>query len=316
MGPVMTTEPSPLAEPAADTTRLNGDLPRPGVSSPPARRTARGSWSRRLSRGLLQIPLLLMAIAVLFPLYFMVANSFKTDPAFARDALTIPLQPTLAKYIAAFRSADLGRYFMNSLVISVVSVAVATTIAALAAFAFAKMSFRGRESIFRVMLPAMAIPSIVLLVPQFKLMSHLDLINTRWSVIILYIGIMLPMSIYLFRNFFRAFPDQLLEAAAIDGVGPLRTFIRIVLPASRPVIFTAVIINFVFAWNELLLALVFLQNEQQRTLMVGLTLFNGLYSLDVPELMAGLTLATVPVVVVYLIGQRYLMRGLLGGIGK
>jgi ABC-type glycerol-3-phosphate transport system permease component len=316
MGPVMTTEPSSLAEPAADTTRLNADLPRPGVSPPPARRTGRRSWSRRLSRGLLQIPLLLMAIAVLFPLYFMVANSFKTDPAFARDALTIPLQPTFAKYIAAFRSADLGRYFMNSLVISVISVAVATTIAALAAFAFAKMSFRGRESIFRVMLPAMAIPSIVLLVPQFKLMSHLDLINTRWSVIILYIGIMLPMSIYLFRNFFRAFPDQLLEAAAIDGVGPLRTFIRIVLPASRPVIFTAVIINFVFAWNELLLALVFLQNEQQRTLMVGLTLFNGLYSLDVPELMAGLTLATVPVVVVYLIGQRYLMRGLLGGIGK
>jgi len=316
MGSVMTTEPSPVAEPATDTTRLNADLPRPGVSPPPARRTARGSWSRRLSRGLLQIPLLLMAIAVLFPLYFMVANSFKTDPAFARDALTIPLQPTLAKYIAAFRSADLGRYFMNSLVISVISVAVATTIAALAAFAFAKMSFRGREGIFRVMLPAMAIPSIVLLVPQFKLMSHLDLINTRWSVIILYIGIMLPMSIYLFRNFFRAFPDQLLEAAAIDGVGPLRTFIRIVLPASRPVIFTAVIINFVFAWNELLLALVFLQNEQQRTLIVGLTLFNGLYSLDVPELMAGLTLATVPVVVVYLIGQRYLMRGLLGGIGK
>jgi ABC-type glycerol-3-phosphate transport system permease component len=257
-----------------------------------------------------------MAIAVLFPLYFMVANSLKTDSAFARNALTIPLEPTLAKYIAAFRSADLGRYFLNSLVISVVSVAVATTIAALAAFAFAKMRFLGREAIFRVTLPAMAIPSIVLLVPQFKLMSHLNLINSRWSVIILYIGIMLPMSLYLFRNFFRAFPDELLEAAAIDGVGPLGTLIRIVLPASRPVIFTAVIINFVFAWNELLLALVFLQNEQQRTLMVGLTLFNGLYSLDVPELMAGMTLATVPVVVVYLIGQRHLMRGLLGGIGK
>lgn len=316
MGPVMTTEPSPVAEPITDTTGLNAGMPRRGVSPPPAGRAVRGGWSRRLSQGLLQIPLLLMAIAVLFPLYFMVANSFKSDPAFARDALTIPLRPTFAKYIAAFRSADLGRYFMNSLVISVISVAVATTIAALAAFAFAKMSFRGRETIFRVMLPAMAIPSIVLLVPQFKLMSHLDLINTRWSVIILYIGIMLPMSLYLFRNFFRAFPDQLLEAAAIDGVGPLRTFIRIVLPASRPVIFTAVIINFVFAWNELLLALVFLQNEQQRTLMVGLTLFNGLYSLDVPELMAGMTLATVPVVVVYLIGQRYLMRGLLGGIGK
>lgn len=88
------------------------------------------------------------------------------------------------------------------------------------------------------------------------------------------------------------------------------------LPASRPVIFTAVVVNFVFAWNELLLALVFLQNEQQRTLMVGVTVFSGLYSLDVPELMAGMTIATIPVVLVYLIGQRHLMRGLLGGIGK
>ena len=99
-------------------------------------------------------------------------------------------------------------------------------------------------------------------------------------------------------------------------MGPLRTFTRIVLPASRPVIFTAVIIDFVFAWNELLLALVLPAERAAADLMVGLTLFNGLYSLDVPELMAGLTLATVPVVVVYLIGQRYLMRGLLGGIGK
>src|SRR5205814_1175524 len=115
-----------------------------------------------------------------------------------------------------------------------------------------KMSFPGSETIFRIMLPAMAIPSIVLLVPQFKLMTHLNLINSRWSVIILYIGIMLPMSLYLFRNFFRTFPNELLDAAALDGLGSLRTLLRIVLPASRPVIFTAVIINFVFAWNELI----------------------------------------------------------------
>jgi ABC-type glycerol-3-phosphate transport system permease component len=257
-----------------------------------------------------------MAVAVLFPLYFMVANSLKTDPAFAKSALDLPTHPTLSKYAEAFRSANIGQYFLNSLIISVVSVAIATACAAMAAFAFAKMSFRGQETIFRVMLPAMAVPSIVLLVPQFRLMTDFNLINTRWSVIILYIGIMLPMSLYLFRNFFRAFPNDLLDAAAIDGLGPLRTLLRIVLPASRPVVFTAAIVNFVFAWNELLLALVFLQNEQERTLMVGVTVFSGLYSLDVPELMAGMTIATIPVVLVYLVGQRHLMRGLLGGIGK
>lgn len=280
------------------------------------RASAPTAWRRRLGRALLQVPLLIMAVAVLFPLYFMVANSLKSDPSFAHSALGVPFRPTLSKYVEAIRSADLGLYFINSVIISVVSVGVATVCSAAAAFAFAKMTFPGREAIFRIMLPAMAVPSIVLLVPQFKLMSHLNLINSRWSVIILYIGIMLPMSLYLFRNFFRAFPDELLDAAAIDGLGPLQTLVRIVLPASRPVIFTAVVVNFVFAWNELLLALVFLQNEQQRTLMVGVTVFSGLYSLDVPELMAGMTIATIPVVLVYLVGQRHLMRGLLGGIGK
>ena len=274
------------------------------------------AWRRRLGRALLQVPLLIMAVAVLFPLYFMVANSLKNDPSFAHSALSIPFRPILAKYVEAIRSADLGLYFVNSVIISVISVTVAVVCSAAAAFAFAKMSFPGREAIFRILLPAMAVPSIVLLVPQFKLMSQVNLINSRWSVIILYIGIMLPMSLYLFRNFFRAFPGELLDAAAIDGLGPLQTLVRIVLPASRPVIFTAVVVNFVFAWNELLLALVFLQNEQQRTLMVGVTVFSGLYSLDVPELMAGMTIATIPVVLVYLVGQRHLMRGLLGGIGK
>jgi ABC-type glycerol-3-phosphate transport system permease component len=280
------------------------------------RRRRRRTTGRVLGRAALQIPLLIMAVVVLFPLYFMVANSLKSDDAFAHSALALPTDATLQKYGDAFRSANFGRFLLNSAIISILSVGTATVLAALAGFAFAKMTFRGKELIFRMMLPAMAVPSIVLLVPQFDLMTKLNLINSRWSVIILYIGIMLPLTLYLFRNFFAAFPNELLDAAVIDGLGPLRALLRIVLPASRPVVFTAVIINFVFAWNELLLALVFLQNDQQRTLMVGLTVFNGLYSLDVPKLMAAMTLATLPVVIVYLVGQRHLMRGLLGGIGK
>jgi ABC-type glycerol-3-phosphate transport system permease component len=280
------------------------------------RRRRRTTTGRLLGRAALQIPMLIMAVAVLFPLYFMVANSLKSDRAFAKSSLALPTHATLQKYGDAFSSANFGRFLLNSAIISILSVGIATVLAALAGFAFAKMTFRGKELIFRIMLPAMAVPSIVLLVPQFDLMTKLNLINSRWSVIILYIGIMLPLTLYLFRNFFAAFPNELLDAAVLDGLGPLRVLLRIVLPASRPVVFTAVIINFVFAWNELLLALVFLQNEQQRTLMVGLTVFNGLYSLDVPKLMAAMTLATLPVVIVYLVGQRHLMRGLLGGMGK
>jgi ABC-type glycerol-3-phosphate transport system permease component len=284
------------------------------------RASARHPSRRRLGRlgveALRQIPLLAMAVAVLFPIYFMVSNSLKTDRAFAGNALEPATSPTLSKYGHALTTAGLAHFFLNSTIITVVSVTVATTAAALAAFALATMEFRGRELIFKVMLPTMAIPSIVLLVPQFRLMVHLGLVNTRWSVIILYIGVMLPLSVYLFRNVFRAFPRELLDAATIDGCGVLGTFWRVVVPASRPVIVTTLLVNTVFAWNELLLALVFLQSQQQRTLVVGLTVFSSLYSLDVPELMAGMTLATIPIVAFYLLGQRYLIRGLMSGVGR
>ncbi len=290
----------------------------PGVRRGLARpASSRGRRASRIAvEALRQAPLLAMAVAVLFPLYFMVSNSLKSDRAFASNALAPATSPTLSKYGHALSTGGLARFFLNSTIITVVSVTVATAAAALAAFALATMEFRGREWIFRIMLPTMAIPSIVLLVPQFRLMSHLGLLNTRWSVIILYIGVMLPLSMYLFRNVFLAFPRELLDAASIDGCGVLMTFWRVVVPASRPVVITTLLVNTVFAWNELLLALVFLQSQQQRTLVVGLTVFNSLYSLDVPELMAGMTIATVPVVAFYLFGQRYLVRGLMGGLGR
>lgn len=280
------------------------------------RRLQRESTRGLLGRAVAQIPLVAMAVAVLFPLYFMVSNSLKSDHAFAANALAPATSPTLGKYSEALATGGVGRFFLNSLVITIISVTLATTAAALAAFALATIRFRGREWIFRVMLPTMSIPSIVLLVPQFRLMGHLGLLNTRWSVIILYIGVMLPLSIYLLRNVFLGFPASLLDAAAIDGCGTLATFWRIVVPAARPAIVTTLLVNTVFAWNELLVALVFLQNQQQRTLVVGLTVFSNLYSLDVPELMAGMTIATIPMVAIYLVGQRYLVRGLMSGIGR
>ena len=301
--------PSETAIPVADRTPTE-----PGPRVVPGLRRER--FRHLGTQVLAQIPLLLMGIAVLFPLYFMVANSFKSDQAFATNALSLPTSATLSKYSEAFATGGIGRFFLNSLLITVVSVTVATTVAALAAFALATMRFRGREWIFRIMLPTMSIPSIVLLTPQFKLMGHLNLLNTPWSVILLYIGVMLPLSIYLLRNVFMSFPVSLLDAAAIDGCGTLATFWRIVIPANRPAIITTVLVNSVFAWNELLIALVFLQNQTERTLVVGLTVFSSLYSLDVPELMAGMTIATLPMIAVYLFGQRYLVRGLMSGIQR
>jgi ABC-type glycerol-3-phosphate transport system permease component len=263
-----------------------------------------------------QVPFVVMAVAVLVPLYFLVVNSLKNSTDFAASPLGLPRHPTLGAYREALAGRNIGLLFLNSLVISVSSVVIATTFGALAAFALAKMSFRGRALLFRLMLPLMVVPPIALLVPQFKLMSALGLVDNRLSVIVLYVGLMLPFTVYLLRNFFAAVPEEMLEAARLDGCGTLATLWRVVLPVSGPALMTAAVVNFVFAWNELLISLVFLQSESQRTLVVGLTLFRSRFSLDVPVLMAGLTIATIPVFLVYLFGQRFLVRGLLSGSGK
>jgi len=263
-----------------------------------------------------QVPLALAALVILVPLYFMVVNSLKTNDAFINSPMGLPTHLSVRAYREAVAGRSVGLLFFNSAVISVASVVLATAFGALAAFALAKMQFRGREWFFRLMLPLMVVPPIALLVPQFKLMSVVGLVNHRASVIVIYVGLMLPFTVYLLRNFFLSFPDELLDAASLDGCSRLEALRRVVLPVSGPALVTAAIVNFVFAWNELLIALVFLQSDESRTLVVGLTVFQSRFSLDVPVLMAGLTVATVPVLLAYLFGQRYLVRGLLAGSTK
>jgi ABC-type glycerol-3-phosphate transport system permease component len=254
-----------------------------------------------------------MTVIVLFPIYFMIVNSFKTQGNFAANELSIPKHFTLDKYVAAFNGRNFGTLFLNSLLISAASVAIASAAGAIAAYALARFRFWGRERIFSLMLPLMVLPPIVLLIPEFKLMATFGLINTRTSVVLFYAGIMLPFTIYLLRNFFVSFPDSLIDAALTDGCNQLQAFYKVVLPLALPGLITAALVNFVFAWNELLIALVFLQSEELRTLMVGVSLFKSRFTLDVPLLMAGLTISTIPIVILYLMGQRSLVEGLLSG---
>jgi ABC-type glycerol-3-phosphate transport system permease component len=267
----------------------------------------------RLARVFVQVILIVMTLIVLFPICFMIVNSLKTQEDFASSALSLPDHFTLSKYVSAFRGRSFGTLFLNSVLISVGSVAIATAAGAIAAYALARFRFWGRERMFGLMLPLMVLPPIVLLIPEFKLIATFGLINTRTSVVLLYAGIMLPFTIYLLRNFFVSFPDALIDAALIDGCNQFQAFYKVVLPLALPGLVTASLVNFVFAWNELLIALVFLQSEELRTLMVGVSLFKSRFTLDVPQLMAGLTISTIPIVILYLLGQRSLVEGLLSG---
>jgi ABC-type glycerol-3-phosphate transport system permease component len=195
-------------------------------------------------------------------------------------------------------------------------VVVTIFLALLAAYAFAKMKFKGRNILFRMLIPLMAVPPIAMVIPQFRAIQFFGLINTRASVILIYTGIMLPMTIYLFRNFIITLPDSLLEAARIDGCSGLMTLYRIVIPLSVPAIITSAVVSCVWVWNELLIALIFLQKEELRTLIVGITLFKSRFTLNVPVIMAGLTIVTIPMVIMYVFAQKYLVEGLLAGSVK
>ena len=173
-----------------------------------------------------------------------------------------------------------------------------------------------KKVLFNMIVPLMSVPPVVMIIPQFRIIKILGLVNTRVSVILIYIGIMLPMTIYLMRNFMKTVPDSLLEAAEIDGCSKRKALTKIMIPLSVPALITSSLVNLVWVWNELLISLVFLQKEELRTLMVGITLFKGRFTLNIPVIMAGLVIATVPIVLIYIFAQKYLVEGMLAGSVK
>lgn len=247
----------------------------------------------------------------------MLTNSFKAKNEFFNNLLGLPQSLMIENYTKILQHPNLGRWFANSILLTAGAVVVCSTIAILAAYAFAKMSFPGRDTLFNLITPLMVIPPIVMVIPMFVLFRPLHLVNNLGGPLIIYAGLMLPFTIYLLRNFFISIPNEIEEAAYIDGCTGFQVLTKIYLPLSKPALMTAMIVNAVWVWNELLIALVFLQTEERRTLMVGITTsVQKRFSLDVPSLMAGLTAVTIPMIILYLIGQKALVRGLVAGYDK
>ena len=272
--------------------------------------------SRRLAGTISKHGLLVLAtLMALFPVYVMVSAAFKTQSSF----LAHPWAPVADPTLAGFRTAlgdQFPRWLGNTVLLSGASVALTLLVAALAGWGFARWSFRGRDTVLGVLVALMVVPPVVLLVPLFVFGVRIGQISTFRFVILIYVGLMLPFSVYMLTNFFRTIPASLIEAAVIDGASSWRVFRRIVLPLSAAPLVTLAVVNLLWVWNELLIALVFLQDDSKKTLMIGITGFQSRYSLDVPAIMAGLTLATLPIVTVYIFGQRYFVRGLVSGALK
>lgn len=283
------------------------------TSSAQGRRTTR----RFTLGGLLKQALLVaMSVIAIYPLYYIVITAFKSREEYLNSQFLPPLRPTLESIREALGRGDLLTWTINSVLVTVFSVLIATAVSVLAAYALARMNFYGRDAFLNGTVALMVVPPVVLVVPLFLLMVQAGLINSLPSVIIVYTGLTIPISVYLLTNFFRALPYEIEEAARIDGATTFGILWRIVLPLSAPALLTCVVVNALFVWNELLIALVFLQSNESRTLVAGLTLFKGQFSVNEPLVMSGTLIATVPMLLLYMFGQRFFIRGLVAGAGK
>jgi raffinose/stachyose/melibiose transport system permease protein len=263
-----------------------------------------------------QLLLILLSLVSLYPLWFIIQTALKTQQDYTTNPTGLPVAPTLQNFINVFTVMPFGRWTLNSVLVAVVSVGAATVISIFAAYAVAFGRFRGKNAFFNMNIALMALPPVALVVPLFTVMVQAGLINTLPSVMLVYTGLLIPFSVFFLVNFFRELPGELIEAATIDGASHTRILLRIVMPLSVATTFTLVIVNTIWVWNELLFALVFLQDNGQRTVMAGLALFQGRFATNEPLMMAGAFLSILPLLVLYLASQKFFIRGMTAGIGK
>ena len=263
-----------------------------------------------------QLVLFLAAIGTLYPAFFMVTTAFKTQHQYLQNPYSLPWPLSVANFSQAIHGSTFFLWFKNSVILTFGSVVLCTACAALAAFAIARMEFVGRDVFLALSTALMVVPPVVMVIPLFILFTNLNLVSTYQGVILIYAGLTLPFSIYMLVNFFRSIPRELIESAMTDGARHFAVLWRIILPLSAPALVTLIVVNGLWVWNELLIALIFLPSDNLKTLMVGVTVFQNKYNLNVPVTMAGMLLASLPMLLVYLFGQRFFIRGLTAGAVK
>ena len=262
---------------------------------------------------LIHLFLLIVAVSCLFPLVWMVSSSLKTQETVFSDTSLIPKHPHWENYYLAWKEGGFGRYFINSIIYTVSTVIGIVIIASLAAYAFSRFSFPGKNVLFYMFIIAMMIPIPGSFVPLYVLLNRLHHRNTQIGYILCMINVGLSTSIFLLKTFFDKMPKELEEAARMDGCSKLGLWWHVALPLSKPVLAVVVVFNALNVWNEYILALIIFDSRQLMPLQVALTTFQGEFITQYPLLMAGLTISAIPIILVYLFMQKYIIKGVTAG---
>jgi len=253
-----------------------------------------------------------MAVAAMLPLLWMVSASLMpTGEATAVPLRWVPSAPTLEHYRTLFERMELGRQLLNSVIVASITTGLAVLVNGMAGYGFAKLAFRGRDRILRLMLLALVVPGQIGMLPLFLLVRQMGLVNTLAGVVVP--GLTSIFGILLVRQYALSIPDSILDAARVDGAGELGVFRRIALPLVVPILATLAVFTFLGAWNDFLWPLVVLADETRYTLPVGLASLAGEHVQDTELMMAGAVITVAPAVLLFVVLQRYYLAGIMGG---
>lgn len=265
---------------------------------------------RRMMNGGVFVLMAVIAVVMLYPFYYMLDNAFRSQAQFDQQS-----GHSAAGWTQLFRSLPVGSQMLNSAVVCAAAIAIILVVSATAGFAFAKLHFRGSGIVLLLVVSALMVPLQSIIIPEYVNLARIGLTDSYFGAVLVYAALGTPFATFLMATYYRGISDDLIEAAVMDGLGYERTFLRIALPLSLPAIATITVLQFIQIWDDLLVGLLFLQ-PSQRTITVGLAALSAGRTTSIPALMAGSFLSAVPAIIVYLVFQRYLIRGLTLGMGK
>lgn len=292
----MATTPTTTAKPRAGNIHLS-------------REAANNRYRRLLQHIVLYLILVFIALLILLPLFWMLSTSLKPkSQLFLPQIYWIPKRITLENYTNLFSDPSIPvlRWFINSLAVATASTVLVLTLDSLAAYAYARLEFPGRKIIYAVMLATLFMPGLMFLIPNFVTIYNLGLLNSYAGVILPYLAGV--FGVFFLRQFFESLPKELEEAALIDGANRFQTFYKIVLPLAKPALATLAVITFLASWNDFLWPLLILQDTNLQTLPPGLSTLQGAYTSEYGLMMAGAVIVAIPVLIIYIALQRFIVQ--------
>jgi alpha-1,4-digalacturonate transport system permease protein len=296
---------------SAQTSSVRTSQPRSGERPPNTWTTAGG---RAPSTGAVIRTTLLIAgaLIVITPVVWAAMSSFKTQAELAQTPPTLwPNHPTLDNYTTGLQAFDFVHYLTNSLIVTIAATVLTLAVNSMAAYALSKYNFRGRTVLFLITLSTIMIPLQVILLPVYQVVSSFGMVNSLWGLIIPPAAT--PTGVFLLRQYMLTLPDEIIEAARIDGAGEFKIFLRIILPLSRPALAVVAIFSVIWRWNDFLWPLIVAQDESKQTLPVAIARFASQQAIPFNQILAVSVVTIIPIIVIFLFLQRHIIAGLAQG---